>query len=406
VHGRRDRHRPGAVLVQLPAGLERQLDLEQQLEHADVQLVVVFVVVQQQPQAVQLVQLVIQLPLELVQLARLQLVVVEELELLERLVPAALNVKLILRNFQSPGDILMLTATVRDLHACYPGRFVTDVRTSCPELWQHNPHLTPLSEEDPGVSVLDCHYPLIDRINTVPYHFLHGFTEHLNDVLGLQVKPTEFKGDIHLSPEETGWFRRVEDARGRPPRFWLFASGGKFDYTIKWWSPRRYQEVVEHFRGRLDFVQVGEAGHHHPALEHVIDLRGQTTLRQLVRLMHHAEGAISAVSLLMHLAAAVPAKPGMPQSRACVVVAGGREPPHFTAYPHHQYLHTVGALRCCDQGGCWRSRTLPLGDGDGKDGELCLDVVGDQPRCMDMITTDDVVRAVERYYLGGALDPI
>jgi ADP-heptose:LPS heptosyltransferase len=315
-------------------------------------------------------------------------------------------VKLILRNFQSPGDILMLTATVRDLHACYPGRFVTDVRTSCPDLWLYNPHLTPLSEDDPEVQVVDCHYPLVDRINTAPYHFLHGFTEYLNERLGLQVKPTQFKGDVHLSPAEADWFQRVEEAKGRPPRFWLFTSGGKFDYTIKWWSPRRYQEVVEHFRGRLDFVQVGEDGHHHPPLDHVIDLRGQTTLRQLVRLMHHAEGAISAVSLLMHLAAAVPTKPGLPQSRACVVIAGGREPPHFTAYPHHQYLHTVGALRCCDQGGCWKSRTLPLGDGDAKDSELCVDVVGDQPRCMAMITTDDVVRAVERYYQGGALPPL
>jgi ADP-heptose:LPS heptosyltransferase len=311
--------------------------------------------------------------------------------------------KLILRNFQSPGDILMLTATVRDLHACYPGRFQTDVRTPFPDLWLHNPHITPLSDDEPGVKVIDCHYPLIDRINSVPYHFLHGFTEHLNDVLGLQVKPTQFKGDVHLSREEKEWLATVEDALGRAPRYWLFASGGKNDYTIKWWSPRRYQEVVDHFLGRIDFVQVGDAAHHHPPLERVIDLRGQTTIRQLVRLMHHADGAISAVSLLMHLAAAVETREDMPRNRPCVVVAGGREPPHFTAYPHHQYLHTVGALRCCADGGCWKSRTRPLGDGDPKDDELCTDVAGELPRCMDMIGADDVIRAVERYYQGGAL---
>jgi hypothetical protein len=166
--------------------------------------------------------------------------------------------KLLLRNFQSPGDILMLTAAVRDLHACHPGRFVTDVRTSCPDLWLNNPHLTPLAEDDPDVQVVDCHYPLIDRINTVPYHFLHGFVEYLNDTLELQIKPMQFKGDLHLSEAEMDWFKRVEDARGRVPRYWLFASGGKFDYTTKWWSPSRYQQVVEHFHGRLDFVQVGE----------------------------------------------------------------------------------------------------------------------------------------------------
>jgi ADP-heptose:LPS heptosyltransferase len=163
--------------------------------------------------------------------------------------------------------------------------------------------------------------------------------------------------------------------------------------------------VVDHFRGRIQFVQVGELHHHHPPIDGAIDLRGQTSLRQLVRLMFHAQGAISAVSLLMHLAAAVEVKPGMPLNRPCVVIAGGREPPHFSAYPHHQFIHTVGALRCCDNGGCWKSRTVALGDGDVNDRPeaLCVDVVGDLPRCMDLITADEVIRRIELYYRGGAL---
>lgn len=177
------------------------------------------------------------------------------------------------------------------------------------------------------------------------------------------------------------------------------------DFTIKWWNNERYQAVVDHFAGKLEFVQVGEAHHKHPALENVVDLRGATTLRQLIRLMYQADGALCSVSLLMHLAAAVPGKRGMPLNRACVVVAGGREPPQWVAYPHHQFIHTVGALRCCDNGGCWKSRTLPLGDGDEKDQphELCVDVVGDLPRCMHMITPEEVIRRIEMYYSGGAL---
>lgn len=313
--------------------------------------------------------------------------------------------RLILRNFQSAGDILMLTATVRDLHRCYPGRFVTDVRTSCSDLWIGNPWLTPLRDDEPGVRVIECGYPIIHKSNQVPWHFLFGFSEHLNEVLGLRIQPTEYRGDVHLTPEEREWFARVQEARGEARPYWLFASGGKWDYTIKWWDAARYQQVVDHFRGRIDFVQVGETHHHHPDVRGVTDLRGHTTLRQLVRLMYHAQGAISAVSLLMHLAAAVEVKPGMPKNRPCVVIAGGREPPHFTAYPQHQFIHTVGALRCCDDGGCWKSRTLPLGDGDPKDapGELCVDVVGQLPRCMDLIGADEVIRRVETYFRGGAL---
>jgi hypothetical protein len=36
--------------------------------------------------------------------------------------------KLLLKNFQSPGDIVMLTAAVRAIHDCCPGDFLTDVR--------------------------------------------------------------------------------------------------------------------------------------------------------------------------------------------------------------------------------------------------------------------------------------
>lgn len=311
--------------------------------------------------------------------------------------------KLIFRNFLSPGDLVMLTAAVRDLHRSHPRRFLTDVRTSCPALWENNPHLTPLRARDPGVRMLKCHYPLIHQSNTGPWHFIHGFTEFLSDKLGVPIKPTEFKGDIHISDLEKSWYSQVREIVGDDVPFWLVASGGKFDYTAKWWDPRRTQAVVDHFRKRILFVQVGEQGHHHPPLKNVIDLRGKTDLRQLVRLVYHSQGALTGVSLLMHLAAAVEVKGGRPKNRACVVVAGGREPSQWEAYPHHQYLHTNGALMCCDNGGCWKSRVKPLGDGAEQDKSLCLDPVGTLPRCMDMITAEDVIRRIELYFQGGAL---
>ena len=94
--------------------------------------------------------------------------------------------------------------------------------------------------------------------------------------------------------------------------FWIVVAGGKFDYTIKWWDHDRFQQVVDHFRGRILFVQVGEAVHDHPPLRDVIDLRGRTDLRQLVRLVYHAQGVLCPVTLLMHLAAAVESRPEVP----------------------------------------------------------------------------------------------
>jgi Mannosyltransferase putative len=311
--------------------------------------------------------------------------------------------KLILKCGLSPGDIVMLTAAVRDLHRCYPQRFLTDVRTLCPDLWTHNPHLTPLQETDADVRILECHYPLIDRCNTLPVHCLQGFIDFLNEQLGLQVKLSACKGDIHLSPEERAWFSQVHELTGEDTPFWIVTAGGKYDVTVKWWAPERYQQVVNHFRRKILFVQVGQRGHHHPRLDGVLDLRGRTTLRMLVRLIHHAQGVLSPITCLMHMAAAVPIRAGRPNVRSCVVVAGGREPVHWEEYPGHQFIHTIGALSCCTPTGCWRDRVKPLHDGDSRDHSerLCRNVAGELPRCMDLITAQDVIGRIERYFEGG-----
>ncbi|MDR0533621.1 MAG: hypothetical protein LBH01_06680 [Verrucomicrobiales bacterium] len=313
--------------------------------------------------------------------------------------------KLILKNSLSVGDIVVLTAALRDLHHCYPGQFLTDVRTPFPDIWQHNPHLTPLVEGLPDVTILDCDYKLINSSNTLPYHFIDGFIASLNRQLGINIRASRFKGDIHLSDEEKHWASQVYENAGDELPFWIIAAGGKKDITIKWWSTKRYQEVVDHFRGKILFVQVGAENHHHPLLDGVIDLRGKTDLRQLIRLVHHADGVLCPVTSLMHLAAAVETKPVHPQNRPCVVVAGGREPAHWEAYPHHQFIHTNGMLPCCLQGGCWKSRVVKLGDGHDKDASehLCVNVAGELPKCMDMITTQDVIERIELYYDGGSL---
>jgi ADP-heptose:LPS heptosyltransferase len=314
--------------------------------------------------------------------------------------------KLVLRCGFSPGDIVMLTAAVRDLHLRYPGRFITDVRTACPEIWENNPLISRLDDDDPEVQQLECTYPLIDRCSHTPYHCLHGFIEFLNERLNLAIKPTVFKGDIHLSDQEKAWYSQIHEVTRKDIPFWIVAAGGKYDVTIKWWETSRYQEVINHFRGKILFVQIGTHGHHHPKLEGTIDLRGQTTLRELIRLVYHAQGVLCPVTGVMHLAAAVETKGGGSKKRPCVVVAGGREPAHWEAYPDHQFIHNNGALSCGLNGGCWKDRTFVLRDGDERDNRdhLCSNVVGNLPRCMDMVTPAEVIRRIELYFEGGMLN--
>jgi ADP-heptose:LPS heptosyltransferase len=309
--------------------------------------------------------------------------------------------KVILHNHQSPGDVVMLTAAVRDLKVAHRD-WQIDVRTSAPDLWDHNPHLTKLGDRDKGVEKFKVGYPLIHTSNLRPYHFIHGFRKDLERQLKVTIPQGEFRGDIHLSADEKKMPPQVDGD------FWIVMAGGKMDFTAKWWNPASYQEVVDRLAGQVQFVQCGMKKHWHPALRDVVDLIGKTSLRQFVRLVYHASGIVCPVTCAMHLAAAVPTPLRSPRNRPCVVIAGGREPMHWEAYPTHQFLHTCGALPCCDKGGCWKSRAQKMGDGKLKDQRgLCKQPVDVGPvhiaRCMEMITPSCVEAAVLRYYDGGIL---
>lgn len=310
---------------------------------------------------------------------------------------------LLLTQTQAPGDVLMMTAAVRDLCRQYDDQFNVGVQTRYPELWEHNPWIV----EDPDMTEtwrhIEMHYPLVHRSNTYPTHFVAAYHQFLSKQLNLSIPPLAFKGDVHLSTEEivappARWRDRL------PERYWLLAPSTKKDFTAKWWNPQHWQQLIDLCKLRVAFVQVGSATDWPVRLSGVIDLTGETSIRELLSLVYHAQGVVTLVSFLMHLAAAVPIKPGLRPLRPCVVIAGGREPPHWEAYPGHQFLHRVGQLDCCQQGGCWRSRAQLVGDADRKDHrDLCEQPVQVSPdlriaRCMDGIWAEDVYRAICSYY--------
>ena len=303
--------------------------------------------------------------------------------------------KIIFRNFQNPGDVLVLTAAIRDLHLCYPQRYITDIRSPFPELWENNPYITPIDDKESEVEFIDCEYNAIERSNRTPIHFLQGFIEDFNNKLNLEIKISSYMPDIYLSLNERALPCSVErDKR----KLWIIVVGGNSSTTVKWWDPTRYQEVVDHFENRIQFVQVGLVEDYHPRLKNVLNIVGKTTIRELILLMHYADGVLCPITFAMHLAAAVECRDKR-WPRACVVLAGGREPPHWEAYPHHQFLHTIGALSCCAFGGCWKWRTKPLGDGKCYDhySYRCLFPDGEFPRCMNLIQPRDVIQKIEMY---------
>lgn len=318
--------------------------------------------------------------------------------------------RVIIRQDLSPGDAIVLTAAIRALHERHPGQFRTDVRTAAPAIWQHNPHIEPLAEDD--AETIRVHYGSdrgpggragwyadIHQCNQHPIHFIEAATEGLGKALDLPepLRPVSAVPEIFLSDDERRWKSQVQEITGQPSRFWIVNAGRKSDYTAKQWPTEHYQAVVDATPG-VCWVQIGadDPGHVHPPLRGAIDLRGRTDFRQLIRLFYHAAGVLTPVSCPMHLAAAVPRHPRFDDfARPCIVLGGGREPQHWNTYPGQHYLHTIGRLDCCRKSSCWKARTVPLRDGSDKDRSLCERPADGFPQCMRSITPADVIRLVK-----------
>lgn len=295
---------------------------------------------------------------------------------------------LLLKTDQAPGDAVAMTAAIYSLHKAHPGRYVTAVESLWPEVFEHNPDVW--CGAWPGrvlddFSPVQMHYPAIHNSNERGIHFMQGWCEFLGAALGISIPLLTNRPRLYFNRPAP-----LED-------FWIICSGGKNDFTSKLWGRHNYQQVVNSIP-EITFIQVGAKGHDHQPLEGVVSSLGRTNLRQLFDLVRRARGVVCGVSLLMHVAAAL--------EKPAVVIAGGREPVQWNAYPKQHYLHTVGVLPCKSTQGrveeaCWRMRTVPLGDGSAADVNPCERPVrtghDTTPECMTMIHPDEVRTLVLKY---------
>lgn len=353
--------------------------------------------------------------------------------------------KIVFKHRRALGDALMFTAGVRDFKLLFP-EIAINVDNNFPELWENNPYIDrSINKNQEGVEFYHVGYPNIQHSNSGFNHFTFSFLLDMiaqadgNKSLGIsagefcsawaggrvgdgdpKLHETQepFKswrnrfqhltnnglkkyGDIHLSKNEAE-FNMIESVYGIS-KYWVIAPGGKRDCTCKIWDWRRFQDVINHYDGLIKFVVIGKSDHLIERLDNVIDLTDKLKIREILPLVYHSEGCVAGVSFLMHLAAAMP--PKFNRSRKpCVAIYGGREPISFTGYEGHQLLHSLGSLSCCDSGGCWQSRIVPLNKDKDKNGRLCHNTVIRDGRtiqqCMDTITSADVIRGIEKYYQG------
>jgi ADP-heptose:LPS heptosyltransferase/glycosyltransferase involved in cell wall biosynthesis len=338
-----------------------------------------------------------------------------------------------------------------------------------PQVWQENPYIEDY-EGEPDIRLkigtgIGC-----KQSNSSGAHITEAFRKVITLKTGFEFPQGELVPDLHLSEHEMKMPRIISG------RYWLICIGKRPPFTSKFWPPERWQSVVSALPD-ITFVQIGHSEHDHPELRgpNVINMIGKTQdertgIRDLFRLVYHADGSCSLVSSLMHIAAGF--------HKPCVVVAGAREPVRFEQYPFHRYLHNQGAQLCdgVTPGDKIRdlpesatelvagrlpetlhqelaSRDQPLGDnvsvthlpdrGDtwliessledfyisNYEGRLalyevkhrhhgghracwkasadaCPDLENGYPRCIMMIGISDVVNAIRSYYDGGHLEAV
>lgn len=315
------------------------------------------------------------------------------------------------------GDIAMLTSLARDIKTLHPHARI-GTATLFGDLWNNNPHIVPIQQLS-NVQVVNVTYAtgMVEAKKGSKAHFLKAFHDDFQRQTNLEVYPRLPKGDLHLNGEE-----RTPHVKGK---YWAVLAGGKMDMTAKMWDHKKWQQLVNRLLDdKIRCVQIGgtNSDHFQPRLQNVTNLIGKTeNFRDLLSILYNAEGVICGVTSAMHIAACF--------DKPCVVIAGGREDPSFVHYGNemksfgprctnvkvpHRFLHTIGKLDCCSAKGCWKKRTYAITKDDlsyrGRT-ELCSKIVNhaDQtvwPKCMELISVDQVYDAILSYYKDGTLGSV
>ena len=262
------------------------------------------------------------------------------------------------------GDEFLCSAPIRELKRRGAGNvwMVADH----PELFLHNPDISLVVKKNlRGVNrFLDRFEMPTTRLTYAPHvngrdiaprkHVITTLCEKLHVKGGITKRPY-----FHLQPGE-----KAGGVFG-PRQIAVQSSGlsAKYAARTKEWYPERFQRVVDIFRKDFTIVQVGAAGDY--PLAGVVDLRGQTSIRQTAAILSNSILFLGLAGFLQHLARSVECR--------SVVIYGGRELPTQTGYTCNE--NVMNNPECSP---CWIYSACDYG-----------------VKCMEAVTVEMVARAIE-----------
>ena len=289
--------------------------------------------------------------------------------------------KLALRCNLGLGDVVVLTAAIRELKQQHNYDLLPIVPIAYNTLLRNSPHFRQDIQYNTRLEypqVLNCD-PMAAGFYTFYQHKKH-FVQYALDwfsaQLGLDLATDKIRGSIYLTDTE-------KNNRPMAAPYWVIVAGGKYDATVKfypWW-----QEVVKGLPCKV--VQTQNDKDYHPKLSGVQHVQTRSA-RDFATLIYHSVGVIAPVTGATHIAGAF--------GKPCVTIAGGYEPAGWIQYPNHIVLNQFG-LPCCLSQACFKKWAYKTSHGQPH--QECQDKtqVGDMlfPACMKQLEPGRVVDAVK-----------
>jgi len=250
--------------------------------------------------------------------------------------------------------VMCISSLPRDIKLHYPELSI-NVKTSCPEIFENNPHLTEMPDNEPGLFHIGMRYDMISESSKVD-PAIHMFNAVYHDWFlhtGLLVRPTRFGGDLYFTEEEqqSPLFPDVDGP-------WVLGNfGGKRDFLSKYIPMEMWATIVRKCPN-IQFVQIGispekgESYHEHVHLDfpNVVNKIDQTNKRQFLVAHLQSLGAVSTENASHHICAALNYKPN-------IVLSKGHMSWWWLRFPGAIWHHTIGCgLHCCRWSGCFQAQ--------------------------------------------------
>ena len=236
------------------------------------------------------------------------------------------------------GDVIMCTPGLRAAKAANPAGHIR-FYTHFPDLVRGLPYIDevlPLDQEPEGRIYIDYM-----KLVPSPVHI----ARLMGDRMGAAV--TDVRPDCVIDEALADRYRRDW---AHLPRPWVVALRRASRFTPnKDWPDPMWDELIADVSGWGSVIEIGmrEPGAAPASGDHILDLRGDTSIAELVALMRAADIHVGPVSGPMHIAAAV--------RTPSVVIVGGYEHPVNSHYPGNTEFYT--AVPCAP---CWLREPCPF----------------------------------------------